>query len=115
MPWDSVVINGAGVTGGAGVSDAGVTSAASDAGVHSDATVYTAPVSHSRTFLQLDYRRRVAIGKYARHEWYMLHIDDKGVITLTPVELVQAAPAPPRRRRPLTKKPAPTAQEQETK
>jgi hypothetical protein len=50
----------------------------------------------SRAYLSPDFRGRVAIGRFARHDLYLLTIDAAGVITLTPAAVLPpTAPVPP--------------------
>ena len=78
--------------------------------VHADAAVYAAhmPRSKIRRWVTLDHRGRIAVGTFARHDLYLLNVDEQGIITLTPAEMVPVTPAPivrkPRKRstRPAT-------------
>lgn len=72
------------------------------------ATLSAVARSKSRRWVQLDHRGRIAVGQFARHDMYLLTVDDKNVITLTPADVVAVAPAPvtlrtPRKRAPQKK------------
>lgn len=56
-------------------------------------------VGASRKYVELDHRRRVAIGRYARHDLYLLTVSAEGIITLTPAELMPLPTPPPVRKR----------------
>jgi hypothetical protein len=45
------------------------------------------------TFLEVDARKRVSLGKLAAHRWYLAAVDDDGTITLTPAVVMPAVPA----------------------
>jgi hypothetical protein len=56
--------------------------------------------SKSRRWVQLDHRKRIAIGQFARHDMYLLTVDERNVITLTPADVVAVDPAPIKPRTP---------------
>jgi hypothetical protein len=62
-------------------------------------------MAKSRKILTVDPRKRVTLGSLAgEYEMYFANVDPKGVITLTPAELVPVAKPKPRRRRAATPK-----------
>jgi hypothetical protein len=68
-------------------------------------------MARSTKFLQLDARKRLALGTLARHDLYLATVDARGVITLTPAEVTPLAAAPPVRKRAPRKKAAAAAGE----
>ncbi|MEW6477666.1 MAG: hypothetical protein AB1679_35925 [Actinomycetota bacterium] len=63
-------------------------------------------MSTQPTLVELDSRRRAALGRLARHSRYLAEVDDDGVITLTPVAVVSALEATLISRRPDLLRPA---------
>jgi hypothetical protein len=76
-------------------------------------------MGRSHRYIELDARRRIALNHLARHDLYLVQVDERGVITLTPAEVTPLVTPPPvRKKRAPQKKAAPAAaetpQEQET-
>lgn len=67
---------------------------------------YIAPMARIRKYLELDARRRLALGSLARHDIYLAAVAADGVITLTPAEVTPLATPPPVVRRPRARKKA---------
>jgi hypothetical protein len=61
-------------------------------------------VGRSHKYLELDSRRRIALGSMARHDMYLVQVAADGVITLTPAEVTPLATPPPVRKRTPRKK-----------
>lgn len=68
-------------------------------------------MGRSHKYLELDARRRIALGHLARHDLYLVQVGADGVITLTPAEVTPLATPPPVRKRVPKKKAAPAAAE----
>lgn len=61
-------------------------------------------MARSRKILTLDERRRITLGSLAgAHDMFFAHVDERGIITLTPAELVPVAQPKPRKRAPRRK------------
>jgi hypothetical protein len=63
-------------------------------------------MSAEPTLVELDSRRRAALGRLARHSRYLAEVDEDGVITLTPAAVVSALEASLISRRPDLLQPA---------
>jgi hypothetical protein len=67
---------------------------------------------------ELDARKRIALGTLARHDLYLAAVDQLGIITLTPAEILPLSTPPVAPRKRARKKAAPavaeTPQEQES-
>lgn len=57
-------------------------------------------MSTEPTLVELDSRRRAALGRLARHSRYLAEVDEDGIITLTPAAVVSALEATLISRRP---------------
>lgn len=72
-------------------------------------------MGRSHKYIELDARRRIALGHLARHDLYLVQVAADGVITLTPAEVTPLATPPPvRKRRAPQKKAAATEIFEET-
>jgi hypothetical protein len=63
-------------------------------------------MSAEPTLVELDSRRRAALGRLARHSRYLAEVDEDGVITLTPAAVVSTLEATLISRRPDLLQPA---------
>jgi hypothetical protein len=63
-------------------------------------------MSTEPTLVELDSRRRAALGRLARHARYLAEVDEDGIITLTPAAVVSAVEATLIARRPDLLQPA---------
>jgi len=63
-------------------------------------------MSAEPTLVELDSRRRAALGRLARHARYLAEVDEDGVITLTPAAVVSTLEATVIARRPDLLQPA---------
>jgi hypothetical protein len=68
-------------------------------------------VPRSTRFFELDARKRIALGTLARHHLYLAAVDERGVITLTPAEVLPLSTPPVVPRKRARKKAAPAAAE----